>query len=188
MYDTPDLILQKMDDDEFIPACVVPGADETLEKWLIVVSAQGDTGSEALSEWNDAVNTWTIPCLVVCLLGFVEYGIWYIFVCKHSQEKHLFSYILVLIFFSIVQTKFNALKDQLNSDYIEDTTGIANDCLVGDYTISYAIDDLESDAQYQRFEAMIKLNNAIIALSTLLIVLMIGTFIYMKCCMNKIVE
>ena len=84
MYDTPDLILQKMDDDEFIPACVVPGADETLEKWLIVVSAQGDTGSEALSEWNDAVNTWTIPCLVVCLLGFVEYGIWYIFVCKHS--------------------------------------------------------------------------------------------------------
>ena len=100
----------------------------------------------------------------------------------------MFSYILLALIFSIVQPKFNALKDQLNSDYIEDTTGIANDCLVGDYTISYAIDDLESDAQYQSFEAMIKLNNAIMALCTLLIVLMISIFIYMRCCMHKIVE
>ena len=44
------------------------------------------------------------------------------------------------------------------------------------------------DPYYKRFEAMRKLNNAVIALSSILVALTIAIFIYIKCCAHKIIE
>ena len=55
--------------------------------------------------------------------------IWYT-VCRHAQEKHLFSFIAVLVVFAIVQTKFNALRVKLNTAYIDIyDTDFAPSCL-----------------------------------------------------------
>ena len=117
MYVTPNAILEMMDNSWYASPC---NADETdaVRDWLIVTQAEGDAGSQELDDWQRTVNNWSVPCLIVCIVGLVEIVIWYT-VCRHAQEKHLFSFIAVLVVFAIVQTKFNALRVRLNTAYID---------------------------------------------------------------------
>ena len=140
---------------------------------------------------KDGWDTWSIVILVTAIFGGVEAIFWFVLPCgKHSKDKWFFGYLLLAIWFIVVQTLFNQpVKDQTAVIYYEDKTGLAGWCLDDDYKLQGALDkqELESLDSYGKFETISSIGIAVIIFGFIVFATIVGIIIFMKCCLARMI-
>lgn len=83
------------------------GEGETFENELSRIIASA-SGNKAVQDMKDGWDTWSIVILVTAIFGAVEAIFWFVLPWgKHSKDKWFFGYLLLAIWFIVVQTQFN---------------------------------------------------------------------------------